>query len=53
MIKENSGNMEVNISHDLSRKMSITRYDRFSNFGNDLYMASKIEMRQGQVKEVQ
>lgn len=53
MFREYSGNMEVNVTHDLSRRMRTKRFSRFENLENYQYISSKIEIRQNNVKEVQ
>ena len=53
MFREISGNRDINITHDLSRRMSTSRFVRFRNYDNDLHVASKIEIRQSNVKEAQ
>jgi len=43
---------DINITHDLSKKISVKRNDRFRNYDNELYITSKIEMRNNSIREV-
>ena len=45
MFRELTGGMEINISHDLSRRILLKRKDILKRFDNDFIIGSKTEMR--------
>ena len=52
MFREHSGFMEICVSHDLSRRLSIKRQDNVNDFERDQYIASKVEMRFSNTRSV-
>ena len=52
MFRELSGNMDINISHDLSGKFSANKGGGFTEFEMGQYLSSKVEMRYNNLKGV-
>ena len=52
MFRELSGNMDINISHDLSGRFSASKVGGFTEFEIGQYLASKVEMRYNNLKGV-
>ncbi len=52
MFCELSGNMDINVSHDLSRRMSIRRHENVRDLNSDDNITSKIEMSFNNIKGI-
>jgi|GEM_PF-4627793 len=51
MNREYSITKDINITHDLSRKVSHRKSDRLRNWDCELHITSIIEMRNNNIKE--
>ena len=45
MFVELTGKMEINISHELSRRVSMKRINKFKTCDDDIFNNSKIDLR--------
>ncbi|MFC1669049.1 hypothetical protein ACFL20_01550 [Spirochaetota bacterium] len=53
MFREHAGDMEIHTTHNLSRRMNVSKHERCTSYSNDIFITSKVEMTQNYIKGVQ